>query len=89
MVSAITVNSGSVIFRNKFVRTTGYLKELKANKICYRNAFGTQRSGGIFSNIFDVKIKNLANTNVIYRDKRLYALWEVSCIQYFVTTVVI
>jgi all-trans-8'-apo-beta-carotenal 15,15'-oxygenase len=49
---------------------------IRANKILFRGAFGTQRSGGFLANIFDARIKNVANTNVIYWAGRLLALWE-------------
>ena len=41
MVCAITLNQGRAHFRNRFVRTEGYLAERKAGKILYRG-FGTQ-----------------------------------------------
>jgi len=59
-----------------FILTKGYKREKKAKRILYRGAFGTGRNGGMFSNMFDTKIKNVANTNVIYWGDRLLALWE-------------
>ena len=36
MIAAITIKNGSAIFRNKFVRTKGFIREKKEKKICYR-----------------------------------------------------
>ena len=76
MISRITFTNGRAHFRNRFVQTAGYLAEQKAGKILYRGVFGTQKPGGWLANIFDLKIKNIANTNVIYWGKKLLALWE-------------
>ncbi|WP_066424784.1 carotenoid oxygenase family protein [Anabaena sp. 4-3] len=76
MISRITFVNGRAHFRNRFVKTEGYLAEQKAGKILYRGVFGTQKPGGWLANLFDFKIKNIANTNVIYWGKKLLALWE-------------
>ena len=76
MLSAVTMENGKAVFRNRFILTSGYKREKKAKKILYRGAFGTGRSGGMLANIFDTKIKNVANTNVIYWGEKLLALWE-------------
>lgn len=76
MISAFTFKEGRVHFRNRFVRTEGYEKEQAAGKICYRGVFGTEKAGGWLGNLFDLNLKNIANTNVIYWGDRLLALWE-------------
>lgn len=76
MVCAFYFNNGKAHFRNRFVRTEGYVKEQKAGKILYRGVFGTQKPGGWLNNIFDLKLKNIANTNIIYWGDKLLALWE-------------
>lgn len=77
MVCAISfLPNGKVHFRNRFVRTEGYVQEQKAGKMIYRGVFGTQKPGGWINNIFDIKVKNIANTNVIYWGNKLLALWE-------------
>jgi all-trans-8'-apo-beta-carotenal 15,15'-oxygenase len=76
MISAITLKNGKAHFRNRFVETEGYLAEKNAGKILYRGVFGTQKPGGLLANIFDTKMKNIANTNVIYLGEKLLALWE-------------
>ncbi len=75
MVCAITFNQGKAHFKNRYVRTEGYLKEQEAGEILYRG-FGTQKSGGWLANIFDTKFKNAANTNVMYWGGKLWAMWE-------------
>ncbi|MBD2211696.1 carotenoid oxygenase family protein [Nostoc linckia FACHB-104] len=76
MISRISFINGRAHFRNRFIHTAGYLAEQKAGKILYRGAFGTQKPGGWLANIFDFKIKDIANTNVIYWGGKLLALWE-------------
>ena len=76
LMNAITIEDGKATFRNRFVRTKGFQKERRYRKIMYRGAFGTQRSGGPLSNIFDTNMKNVANTNALYWAGRLFALWE-------------
>jgi all-trans-8'-apo-beta-carotenal 15,15'-oxygenase len=76
MICAITFSEGKVHFRNRYVRTEGYLAEQQAGKILYRGVFGTQKPGGWLANCFDLRLKNIANTNVIYWAGKLLALWE-------------
>ena len=77
MVKAVTFKNGKAWFRNRFVQTPGYKEELAKGKICYRGLFGTAKGGGAwYRNIFDVRLKNVANTNVVYANNRLFALWE-------------
>ncbi len=76
MICAIAFNNGRAHFRNRFVRTEGFLREQKEGKILYRGVFGTQKPGGWLANAFDFQLKNIANTNVIYWGGKLLALWE-------------
>jgi all-trans-8'-apo-beta-carotenal 15,15'-oxygenase len=76
MVCAIAFSQGRAHFRNRFVRTAGYLAEQEAGRILYRGTFGTQKPGGVLANAFDLRLKNIANTNVIYWGGKLLALWE-------------
>lgn len=76
MICAISFENGQAHFRNRFVRTQGYLEEQQAGKILYRGVFGTQKPGGWLANAFDLRLKNIANTNVIYWGGKLLALWE-------------
>jgi all-trans-8'-apo-beta-carotenal 15,15'-oxygenase len=76
MINAITLKDGKAHYRNSFVKTQAYLEEQAAGKALYRGVFGTQKPGGWLNNIFDIRLKNIANTNVIYWDNKLLALWE-------------
>ncbi len=76
MVCAIAITEGRAHFRNRFVRTAGYLAEQKAGTILYRGVFGTQKPGGWLANLLDLRLKNIANTQVIYWGGKLLALWE-------------
>jgi all-trans-8'-apo-beta-carotenal 15,15'-oxygenase len=70
------VNHREVIFRNKFVQTSDYQTDMKTGGFSARGVFGTPKSGGLLSNAFDMKTKNVANTNVILCGDKLLALWE-------------
>lgn len=76
MVCAIAFDQGRAHFRNRFIRTEGFLAEQEAGKILYRGVFGTQKSGGWLTNAFDFRLKNVANTNILYWGDKLLALWE-------------
>jgi all-trans-8'-apo-beta-carotenal 15,15'-oxygenase len=76
MICSIAFQDGQAYFRNRYVQTAGYVAEQKANKFLYRGVFGTAKAGGWLANIFDVKLKNIANTQVIYWGGKLLALWE-------------
>jgi len=76
MICAIAFDQGCAHFRNRYIRTEGYLAEQQAGKILYRGVFGTDKPGGWLANVFDLKLKNIANTNVIYWGGKLLALWE-------------
>ena len=76
MICSIQFDQGKAHFRNRFVRTEGYLAEQKAGKILYRGVFGTPKAGGLLANAFDINFKNIANTHIIYWAGKLLALWE-------------
>ena len=76
MINAVAIKDGKAFYRNKFVKTEGYLKEQKSGKPEYRGVFGTQKPGGWMANAFDITLKNIANTHVVYWGDRLLALWE-------------
>jgi all-trans-8'-apo-beta-carotenal 15,15'-oxygenase len=76
MISRIAFQDGKAHFRNRYVQTEAYLAEQAAGKFLYRGVFGTQKSGGWLSNLFDLRLKNIANTQIIYWGEKLLALWE-------------
>jgi len=76
MICSIAFDQGRAYFRNRFVRTEGYCAEQKAGRLLYRGVFGTQKPGGWLSNFLDLRLKNIANTQVIYWGGKLLALWE-------------
>lgn len=78
MICAIAFSQGQAHFRNRYVRTQGFLEEQAAGQILYRGVFGTQKPGGWWANAFDLRLKNIANTQVIYWGGKLLALWEAS-----------
>jgi all-trans-8'-apo-beta-carotenal 15,15'-oxygenase len=76
MVCAFSFKEGRAHFRNRFVKTQGYLEEQAAGKNLYRGVFGTQKLGGWLANLLDLRLKNIANTNIVYWGEKLLALWE-------------
>ncbi len=76
MILAVGFHQGRAYLRNRFVRTGGWLEEEEAGKWLYRGVFGTQKPGGSLANAFDLRLKNIANTNVIDWGGNLLALWE-------------
>ena len=79
-------SSGRILFRNKFVRTEGYIKDKRFGRMMFRGLFGTKRSSSLpfgkqrlqfLDNMFRTKVKNAANTNILYAGGKAYALWEV------------
>ena len=76
MIAAMRFENGSVTLSNRFVRTEGWLAEEKAGKVLYRGVFGSQKPGGRLANAFDLRLKNIANTNVVRLGDQLLALWE-------------
>jgi len=76
MINSVAFKDGKAFYRNKFVKTEGYLKEQESGKPEYRGVFGTQKPGGWLANAFDIKLKNIANTHIVYWGEKLLALWE-------------
>lgn len=76
MISSFAFKDGRAFYRNRFVRTAGYVAEQAAGKPLYRGTFGTQKPGGVLANAFDLRLKNIANTNIIHWGGKLLSLWE-------------
>ncbi len=76
MITAIKFQNGIASLTNKFVKTKGFLEDQKKDKFVSRGVFGTQKKGGILNNIFNLNLKNIANTHVIKLGNELLALWE-------------
>ena len=78
MIIGVTFNpeTKQVLFRNRFVRTDGYVADQEKGIMSRPGIFGTKVSGGFFKNLFRIDFKNVANTHCLYRNDKLYALWE-------------
>ncbi|MDP6193895.1 MAG: carotenoid oxygenase family protein [Prochlorococcaceae cyanobacterium ETNP18_MAG_1] len=76
MITALRFGDGRLMLSNRFVRTEGWLEEGEVDRFLYRGVFGTQKPGGIVANAFDLRLKNIANTNVVKLGDQLLALWE-------------
>jgi len=81
-IARVTFSKGKAHFLSKFVQTEEYIAETKQNQVLYRSTFRTQRKPrnllGLIdlNNAFDLKLKNQANTNVLYFGKTLLVLFE-------------
>ena len=75
-VAAFQFQDGKVRYTGRFVETEYFLDEESEDKIKYRSTFGTQRTGGVLANAFDLTLKNVANTNVIEWGGRLFVYYE-------------
>lgn len=73
MVSRVEFGPEGVHYRNRYVRTDAYRRANEAKAPL--RGIGTQRIGGALANALRVPA-NLANTNVLVHDEKLYALWE-------------
>ena len=82
---SIDVASNEVRFQSKFVQTEEFKEEELKGEITTRSTFRTQRkandlsvslTGIDFNNALDLKLKNLANTNVMYWDDKLLTFFE-------------
>uniref|UniRef100_A0A0G4FU10 Uncharacterized protein n=1 Tax=Chromera velia CCMP2878 TaxID=1169474 RepID=A0A0G4FU10_9ALVE len=76
MVAAVTFDKGRAFFRSRFIRTKGFEEEEREGRVKYRGVFGTHKKGGWMQNIFDYRLKNVANTGVLWWNQKLFALWE-------------
>ena len=76
MIASIHFQKGEATLSNRFIRTKEWKEEEQAGKFLYRGVFGTQKPGGLISNAFDIRFKNIANTNVVKLGYQLLALWE-------------
>ena len=74
MVSAYTIDNAhkTVLFRNRFVGTSGYKADKKRGVMSKPGMFGTKASGGILNNMFRTDFKNVGNTHVLYQNDKLY-----------------
>ncbi len=78
MITALEFNNGQATLSNRFVRTKAWQEEEEAGRFLYRGVFGSMKPGGPIANIFDLRLKNIANTNVVRLGGQLLALWEAS-----------
>lgn len=64
---------GRVVLTSRNVLTSELKQEREAGKVLFRHAFGTSPDR---PKMFDVRLKNSANTNVVLHGGILLALWE-------------
>jgi all-trans-8'-apo-beta-carotenal 15,15'-oxygenase len=76
MITALRFGPQGATLRNRFVRTEGWQAEERAGRFLRRGVFGTPKPGGLLANLFDLRLKNIANTHVVRLGDQLLALWE-------------
>lgn len=75
MLSMFVFEQGKVRFRNRYVRTTHYVRGYEDTGPAGRGT-GTMRAGGFLANAFRWPLSNQANTNAVLHAGQLLALWE-------------
>lgn len=68
MIHAVSIKDGKASYRNRFIQTSGFLKEYKEKKSLYNGIL----TGSTIKN----SSKNSSNTSIIWRNKQLLSLWE-------------
>lgn len=81
-IGKLSIKNGKARFKSKFVRTKEFQEEERENKVLYRSTFRTQKETSLLgnaiciNNAFDLKLKNVANTNCQYWAGRLMVFFE-------------
>ncbi|HJK95261.1 MAG TPA: carotenoid oxygenase family protein [Polyangiaceae bacterium LLY-WYZ-15_(1-7)] len=70
-----TLGDGGITFSARFVATRERAAEDAAGRLLHRG-LGTPAPGGPLANAFRVRFRNAANTGVLPRGDRVWALWE-------------
>jgi all-trans-8'-apo-beta-carotenal 15,15'-oxygenase len=68
--------TGKVYFSSRFVETAEYTAESAANAFRFRTTFGNPQSPNPFEHLFDLHLKNPANTHIVPWGDKLLALYE-------------
>lgn len=77
ILSFAFTGDGKARFKNKFVRTKGFVAEQEAGRPLFRTAFTRgSANGSPFFNPFDLSLKNCSNTGVLAWAGRLFSLYE-------------
>jgi len=66
MLHQVEFQSGNVTYRNRYVKTEGFLKEKAANQPLY----------GSLAEMSEKSIKNVSNTALAWHHQQLLSLWE-------------
>ncbi len=70
MLHAVHIKDGTVSYRNRWVRTNGFKREETAGESLW-----TGLMEPMVGNPADMPLKDTANTDLVYHNKRLLALW--------------
>ncbi|ACK73198.1 Carotenoid oxygenase [Gloeothece citriformis PCC 7424] len=70
MLHQVEFNGGEPIYRNRYVRTKGFLQEQQAGKPLYTGLLEPNNSNPEYS------YKNVSNTALVYHSEKLLSLWE-------------
>ncbi len=76
MIRALTIDSGSVRFRNKYIETPKYLEEEQEGRFSH-SAWTTRRPGGVLANIGGGGMLSQAGITVYAVGKKVIAIYEV------------
>lgn len=73
MLHAVHIRDGKASYRNKWIRTKGFEREAHAGQMLWTGIIEP-----LSNNPRDMPLKDAANTDVIYHNQRLLALWYLS-----------
>jgi len=73
MVHGVLIEDGKALYRNRYVRTAGFLAEQQEGKAIWPGILNLPR----FDYPHGILIKNVANTSLVWHNRKLLALWEV------------
>lgn len=71
MLHGVRLENGRAHYRNRYVRTKGFLKEHQANQALWSGLLEPFQNKGL-----EEPIKNTANTALVWHAQKLLALWE-------------
>ena len=77
MIHGVKIEDGRASYRNRFIATTGFLHEKKQGRAIWNGLTGFPSVRQMLLPPEGLRVKNVANTSLVWHEGRLLALWEV------------
>ena len=77
MIHGVHLENGKASYRNRFIATAGYLHEKKLGSTVWNGLTGFPNVRQLLFPPEGLRVKNVANTSLVWHEGRLLALWEV------------